>query len=47
MPSVRASWSWCKAAARGDVLPTWHLARTLQLATTHLTKGTVEIARRR
>ena len=40
-----APWSWCKAAARGDVPPTWHLARTLQLATPHLTKGTVDLAK--
>ncbi len=41
----RAPWSWCKAAARGAVLPTWPLVRTLQLTADHLSKGTVDLAR--
>lgn len=40
-----APWSWCKAASRGAVLPTWKLVRTLQLGSNHLTKGNVDLAR--
>lgn len=40
-----ARWSWCKAASRGAVLPTWQLVRTLQLGSNHLTKGNVDLAR--
>jgi hypothetical protein len=39
-----APWSWCKAAAKGAVPPTWRLVRALQLTTDHLTKGTVNLA---
>src|SRR5262249_35613374 len=39
-----APWSWCKAAAKGAVLPTWRLVRALQLTTRHLSKGTVNLA---
>ena len=39
-----APWSWCKAAARGAVPPSWPLARDLQLTTDHLSKGTVNLA---
>src|SRR5215831_6501767 len=40
-----APWSWCKAAATGAVPPTWPLVRALQLRSSHLTKGTVDLAR--
>jgi hypothetical protein len=40
-----APWSWCKAAAKGAVPPTWPLVRALQLQCSHLTKGTVNLAR--
>jgi hypothetical protein len=40
----RAPWSWCKAAAKGAVPPTWPLVRALQLTTEHLSKGTVNLA---
>lgn len=44
--SVRlAPWSWCKAAARGQVLPTWKLVRAVQLMPSHLGKGKVNLAR--
>lgn len=39
-----APWSWCKAAAKGAVPPTWRLVRTLQLKTSHLSKGEVNLA---
>ena len=40
-----APWSWCKAAAKGKVPPTWRLVRSLQLVANHLGKGTVNLAR--
>jgi Ran GTPase-activating protein (RanGAP) involved in mRNA processing and transport len=40
-----APWSWCKAASKGAVPPTWPLVRALQLKTHHLTKGNVNLAR--
>jgi Ran GTPase-activating protein (RanGAP) involved in mRNA processing and transport len=40
-----APWSWCKAASKGSVLPTWRLVRALQLRSNHLSKGTVNLAR--
>src|SRR5688500_17667902 len=40
-----APWSWCKAASKGVVLPTWSLVRTLQLRAGHLGKGAVNLAR--
>lgn len=40
-----APWSWCKAAAKGAVPPTWRLVRTLQLNSSHLSKGEVNLAR--
>jgi Ran GTPase-activating protein (RanGAP) involved in mRNA processing and transport len=40
-----APWSWCKAASKGAVLPTWPLVRALQLTPNHLSKGTVDLAR--
>lgn len=40
-----APWSWCKAVSKGEVLPTWHLVRSLELASSHLTKGTVNLAK--
>jgi Ran GTPase-activating protein (RanGAP) involved in mRNA processing and transport len=44
--SVRlAPWSWCKAASKGAVQPTWQLVRALQLTTNHLSKGTVNLVR--
>lgn len=44
--SVRlAPWSWCKAASKGKVLPTWPLARALELGTHHLSKSRVSLAR--
>lgn len=38
-----ASWAWCKAAAKGIVLPTWQLVRSLQLKSLHLTKQNVDL----
>jgi Ran GTPase-activating protein (RanGAP) involved in mRNA processing and transport len=40
-----ASWSWCKAASKGVVLPTWQLARSLQLMSGHLTKEAIDLTR--
>jgi len=40
-----APWSWCKAASKGTVQPSWQLVRALQLTTNHLSKGTVSLAR--
>jgi hypothetical protein len=40
-----APWSWCKAASKGAVPATWPLVRELQLSNSHLTKGTVNLAR--
>lgn len=40
-----APWSMCKAASKGIVLPTWQLARSLQLESGHLTKETVDLTR--
>ena len=40
-----ASWSRCKAASNGALLPTWRLVRSLQLTTHHLSKGPVDLAR--
>ncbi|QEH34449.1 Leucine Rich repeats (2 copies) [Aquisphaera giovannonii] len=40
-----APWSWCKAATKGAVPPTWRLARALQLESGHLIKGTIDLAR--
>lgn len=39
-----AAWSWCKAAARGQLLCAWPLVRALHLKPSHLSKGTVELA---
>src|SRR5262245_585530 len=39
-----APWSWCKAASKGAVQPTWRLVRALQLRAGHLSKGTVNLA---
>lgn len=39
-----APWSWCKAASRGAVTPSWPLVRALQLTSGHLSKGTVNLA---
>jgi Leucine-rich repeat (LRR) protein len=40
-----APWSWCKAASKGAVQPTWQLVRALQLKADHLSKGAVNLAR--
>lgn len=40
-----APWSWCQAAAKGTVLPTWRLVRALELKSGHLGKGDVNLAR--
>lgn len=40
-----APWSWCKAASRGNVPPSWPLVRALQLRGHHLSKGGVDLAR--
>ena len=40
-----APWSWCKAASKGIVLPTWQLVRSLQLNSGHLTKGEIDLVR--
>ena len=40
-----APWSWCTAASKGAVPPTWPLVRALKLTADHLTKGTVNLAR--
>src|SRR5436309_2798894 len=40
-----APWSWCKAASKGIVEPTWGLIRALQLQSGHLSKGMVNLAR--
>ncbi len=40
-----APWSWCKAATKGAVQPSWRLVRSLQLKANHLSKGTVNLAR--
>lgn len=40
-----APWSWCQAASRGHVEPTWSLVRALELTSGHLTKETVDLAR--
>ena len=40
-----APWSWCKAASKGAIPPTWRLVRALQLTATHLSKGVVDLAR--
>lgn len=40
-----APWSWCKAASKGAVLPTWPLVRSLQFGSGHLSKGRVNLAR--
>ena len=39
-----APWSWCKAASKGIVQPTWHLVRALKLTSGHLTKEAVDLA---
>jgi Leucine Rich repeat len=40
-----APWSWCKAVARGTIMPTWQLVRGVQLMPGHLGKGKVDLAR--
>ena len=40
-----APWSWCKAASRGIVHPTWQLVRSLELSSGHLTKKPVDLNR--
>src|SRR5689334_4755250 len=39
-----APWSWCKAAAKGTVPPTWKLVRAVHLFSEHMTKRPVNLA---